>query len=180
MPEQTNKAALIDQYLKIEKILRHFFDTYTISICVGHCVETGRGQNCCEDQDFHITEINIESIGQDIMKRRCSEYKKVSPEGCGYLSPHGCILKEYRSPICNTFVCEEMEEYFDRLGPGFGRELKEIEKLAVGIFKGLPGSQDEKIPKLEAMVSNLSRRIDLILPPDTSVWEYVTQVWRAK
>jgi hypothetical protein len=180
MPEEINKGALIDQYLRTEKILRDFFDTYTISICVGHCVETGTGQNCCEDQDFHITEVNVELIGQDIMKRRSAEYKKVSSEGCGYLSPYGCILKEYRSPICNTFVCEEMEEYFERLSPGLGCELKGIEKLAVGIFKGLPDSQDGKVSKLEDMVSNLSRKIDSILPPNTSVWDYVTKVWRVK
>lgn len=162
---------LIRQYLETERILRNFFDTYTLSVCIGHCVETKTGPNCCEDQDYRVTEIHIEPIGQDIMTMRSAEYRKVSSEGCGYLSPHGCILKKYRSPICNTFVCEALEDYFNILR--FGSRLKEIEKWGIGIFKGFPESQEEKIAELERIVSTLSHDINIILPPDITLWQYV-------
>ncbi|HIC91045.1 MAG TPA: hypothetical protein EYP21_03075 [Syntrophaceae bacterium] len=180
MTGEINKSLLIDQYLKTERVLRNFFDNYTLSVCIGHCVKTKKGPNCCEDQDSRITEINVNLIGQDILAMRSAKYTKFSSQGCGYLSPHGCILKEYRSPICNTFVCEDLEEYFDRLGPKFGSELKGIERLAVSIFKGFPDTQEENIVRLERMVSTLSQKIDMLLPPNTSVWDYVTKIWRVK
>lgn len=163
---------LINQYLETERILRNFFDTYTLPVCIGHCVETKIGPNCCEDQDYRITEIHIELIGQDIMAMRAAEYRKVSSEACGYLSPHGCILNKYRSPICNTFVCEALEDYLNVLG--FGSRLKEIEKLGVAIFKGFPKPQGKKIAELERIVSTLSHDIYIILPQNTTVWQYLT------
>lgn len=180
MTGEISKALLINQYLKTERILRDFFDNYTLSVCIGHCVETKKGPNCCGDQDRRITEINIELIGQNILAMRTAKYTNFSSQGCGYLSPHGCILKEYRSPICNTFVCEDLEEYFDRLDPEFGSKLKEIERSAVSIFKGFPDTQEEKIVRLERMVSALSQKIDMVLPPNASVWDYVTRIWRVK
>lgn len=165
---------LIDQYLETERVLRNFFDTYTLSVCIGHCVQTKTGPNCCEDQNYHITEIHIELIGQDIMAMRSAKYRKILSKACGYLSPHGCILKKYRSPICNTFVCEALEDYFNILG--FGSRLKKIEKLGVDIFKGFPEPQEEKIAELERIVSTLSHDIDIILPPNTNIWQHVTSL----
>ncbi|MDD5450740.1 MAG: hypothetical protein PHT49_02440 [Desulfovibrionales bacterium] len=168
-----DKGLLIEQYLKTERILRGFFDRYTVPICVGYCVKDEEERDCCIDQTPRITEIRVNGIASDISILRATKYPLTSGKGCGYLTSTGCALNKYRSPVCNTFVCQVLVDHLNLIGAGMGQQLREIERLSVAIFKGFPDAADEKTQELEEKVSALSAALDAILPSGVNAWEYV-------
>ncbi len=171
-----DKILLIQQYLKTERILRKFFERYTVPICVSYCVEKEEERDCCIDQRPRITEIKVNCIAADISALRAAKYSQTSGSGCGYLTSTGCILSEYRSPVCNTFVCQVLVEQLNLISDGLGQQLKEIERLSVTIFKGFPERADEKIQELEQQVFSITRALDTILPPRVNMWEYIANL----
>lgn len=170
------RVLLIEQYLRTERILRAFFDRYTVPVCVGYCVENKEERDCCIDQTSRITEIKVNGVASEISTLRAATYSRTSENGCGYLTSTGCILKEYRSPVCNTFVCQVLVDHLNLVSDGLGQQLKEIERLSVAIFKGFPEAANEKIRELEEKVSTLSERLDAILPSGVNTWEYVMKL----
>ncbi|MDI6790435.1 MAG: hypothetical protein QME44_07095 [Thermodesulfobacteriota bacterium] len=171
-----DKGLLIEQYLRTERILRAFFDRYTVPVCVGYCVENEEEHDCCIDQTARITEIKVNGLASEISTLRAATYSRTSGNGCGYLTSTGCVLTKYRSPVCNTFVCQVLVDHLNLISHGLGQQLKEIERLSVAIFKGFPESIDEKIRELEEKASTLSAALDAILPSGVNTWEYVMKL----
>lgn len=170
-----DKVLLIEQYLRTERILRAFFDRYTVPICVGYCVENEEECDCCIDQTSRITEIKVNGIASEISTLRAARYPRTN-KGCGYLTSTGCFLNEYRSPVCNTFVCQVLVDHLNLIGAGLGQQLREIERLSVTIFRGFPEAADEKTQELEEKVSALSEALDAILPLGINSWEYAMKL----
>lgn len=175
-----DKVLLIEQYLRTERILRAFFDRYTVPVCVGYCVENKEERDCCVDQTSRITEIKVNGVASEIYTLRAATYSRTSENGCGYLTSTGCILKEYRSPVCNTFVCQVLVDHLNLVSHGLGQQLKEIERLSVAIFKGFPEAANEKIRELKEKVSTLAEALDAILPSGVNTWEYVMKLSEQK
>lgn len=171
-----DKGLLIEQYQRTERILRAFFDRYTVPVCVGYCVENKEERDCCVDQTSRITEIKVNGIASEISTLRAATYPRTSENGCGYLTSTGCALTKYRSPVCNTFVCQVLVDHLNLVSDGLGQQLKEIERLSVAIFKGFPEAANEKIRELEEKVSTLSEALDAILPPGVNTWEYAMKL----
>ncbi|MDQ7837276.1 MAG: hypothetical protein RDU59_02145 [Thermodesulfobacteriota bacterium] len=171
-----DKVLLIEQYLRTERILREFFDRYTVSVCVGYCVENEEERDCCIDQTPRITEIKVNSIASDISILRATKYPLTRGKGCGYLTSTGCFLNEYRSPVCNTFVCQVLVDHLNLISNGLGQQLRQIERLSVAIFKGFPEAANEKIQELEEKTSALSGALNAILPSGVNTWEYVMKL----
>jgi hypothetical protein len=159
-----DKVLLIEQYLRTERILREFFDRYTVPVCVGYCVENKEEHDYCIDQTSRITEIKVNGVASEISTLRAAKYSLTSGNGCGYLTATGCVLREYRSPVCNTFVCQVLVDHLNLVSDGLGQQLREIERLSVAIFKGFPEAASEKIRELEEKVSTIARALDAILP----------------
>ncbi len=168
-----DKVLLIEQYLRTERILREFFDRYTVPVCVGYCVENEEERDCCIDQTSRITEIKVNGIASEISTLRAATYPRTSGNGCGYLTSTGCALNEYRSPVCNTFVCRILVDHLNLISDGLGQQLREIERLSVTIFRGFPEAADEKTRELKEKVSTLARALDAILPSGVNTWKYV-------
>ncbi|MEW6328152.1 MAG: hypothetical protein AB1487_11280 [Thermodesulfobacteriota bacterium] len=171
-----DKGLLIEQYLRTERILREFFDRYTVPICVGYCVANEEERDCCIDQTPRITEIRVKGIASEISTLRAAKYLRLTGNGCGYLTATGCVLKEYRSPVCNTFVCRILVDHLNLIGAGLGEQLREIERLSVAIFREFPEAADEKIQELEEKASDLTGALDAILPLGVNTWEYVMKL----
>jgi len=170
-----DKVLLIEQYLRTERILRAFFDRYTVPVCVGYCVENKEERDCCVDQTSRITEIKVNGVASEISTLRAARYPRTN-KGCGYLTSIGCFLNEYRSPVCNTFVCQVLVDHLNLISDGLGQQLRQIERLAGAIFKGFPEAANEKIRELEEKVSTLSEVLDAILPSGVNTWEYVMKL----
>ncbi len=171
------KTLHIEQYLKTERILRDFYDRHTVPICVGYCVENEDEHDCCINQTARIAELGVRLIGLDLLALRAAKYPQTTGRGCGYLTAYGCILKEYRSPVCNTFVCQVLVKCLDLIGPGLGHDLDEVQRLSNAIFKTLPEPVAQEIRELQRRVDELSRSLDAIVPPGLDAWTYVVGRW---
>ncbi|MDD5417976.1 MAG: hypothetical protein PHW96_03795, partial [Candidatus Nanoarchaeia archaeon] len=79
---------------------------------------------------------------------------------CFYHTEKGCVLNEYKSPVCISAICKDMKEY---LAGEFGVEYQvyDVETGMEGILSGLMKVEDiEKFKtKLKSYLSKVSEKL---------------------
>ena len=122
------KEEHLRQYIECEKLLNNFFKQ--VNYCNINCIsqpnskiEMGLRGNigCCYLDYYKHDEVDKSSCDFDLLiKKRMQKYgfpmnkeKEIAPnkKACRYHTANGCILKDYKSPLCISFICRAFKVY---------------------------------------------------------------------
>jgi len=126
--ELLKKNQNLNQYLEFEKLLNKFFRQ--VNYCHAYCItqkdsKIGEGVDgnlgCCYLNYYRHDETDKSSCDFDLLiKKRAQKYglpadkeKSIgkNKNACRYHTNKGCILKDYKSPLCISFICRPFKVY---------------------------------------------------------------------
>ncbi len=157
-----DKNERIETYLELEALLLQIYEQ--VDYCIPNCIETEQtsgaadqvAYGCCirnyvnpdQDELEEFYESSIESI-ELLNRAREEEHGNIyNPslyqEAEGYCDCHtaeGCILPNYKPPICVAFTCQQFDTYVRN---EFGIDLPNHEERMEILMSVLDGTIDPK------------------------------------
>jgi hypothetical protein len=107
MPSKVSRN--INNYLKCTSLLDEFFDK------LGFC------KKCPGDKDYGCCKSNVFGFYKGVDKHVKKKFKKLvfskfhkqnKSKACYFIRKEkGCVLKEYKTPFCFSFICSDLKNY---------------------------------------------------------------------
>jgi len=109
---------LLKKYLHLEQLIEEFFQL--VNYCYPKCVKKQRGKTkagCCARNYYIFHPVYLHSPAVRLFQlMRTAKYgiptntEATLSDGyqaCNYHEPTGCILNDYKSPLCISFFCDK-------------------------------------------------------------------------
>jgi hypothetical protein len=119
--KQPDLERYIEKYLECEALLNEFFDA--VDFCYDHCISQEHslvyddkpGYFACCGKNKLYDSASFRLAGNLLQEKREEKYKitKVDTSTpCIYHTrDKGCMLKDYKSPLCISFLCDPYKDY---------------------------------------------------------------------
>jgi len=123
-----DKKTALSHYLECERMLNTFFEE--VNYCLPNCISQEKGKmyhehvgfvrgdvGCCTF-NYHASthsiigclDVLIEERGDSIPTNTEEEIEGVG-QPCDYHTSDGCLLTEYKGPLCLGAICDEQKNY---------------------------------------------------------------------